>query len=80
MCIDNEIYKNFKLQAVNYAAYDIAQQTNVFEKNYTAQEKADFLNYVDEKVKPLKGEPEVLKQILIKMYSLPVSNKLNLKK
>jgi hypothetical protein len=79
-CIDKEIYKNFRLQAVNYIAYDIAQQTNVFEKNYSAQEKNDFLNYVDEKTRSLKGEPDMLKQILIKMYSLPVSNKLNLQK
>lgn len=76
-CIDKEIYMNFKLQPVNYIAYDLSHQTNVFEQNYSSEEKAGFLNYVSERASQLKGEPEVLKQTLIKMYAAPVSNKLN---
>ncbi len=74
--IDNHIHNNYFLHNVNYIAYDILNHTTVFEKNYSAEEKINFLNYVDEKIKNLKGEVDVLKQLFIKMYSYPVKNKL----
>jgi hypothetical protein len=74
--IDKQIYQNFKLNAVNYIAYDLLNKTNVFENNYTNQDKENFLNYIAKKVNELKGETEVLKHLFITLYANPVINKL----
>lgn len=75
--IDKQIYQNFKLNAVNYIAYDLLNNTNVFENNYTPQEKENFLNYINTKISELKGETEVLKSLFITLYANPVVNKLS---
>lgn len=74
--IDKQIYQNFKLNAVNYIAYDLLNKTNVFENNYTTQDKENFLNYISKKINVLKGETEVLKNLFITLYANPVINKL----
>ncbi len=74
--IDKQIYQNFKLNAVNYIAYDLLNKTNVFENNYTAQDKENFLNYITKKINVLKGETEVLKNLFITLYANPIINKL----
>lgn len=75
--IDKRIYNDYKLNAVNYIAYDLSRNTNVFETNYSKSEKDNFQKYIDEKIASLSGEPDVLKNIFIKMYAAPVENKLN---
>lgn len=77
--IDKRIYTDYKLNPVNYIAYDLNRQTNVFESNYTTKEKEDFISYLNKITESQKGEREMLKGILIKMYAYPVENKLNLK-
>lgn len=77
LLIDDKIHNNYLLHKVNYIAYDLLNKTNVFEKNYSAEEKKQFINYVEEKIKSLNGETDVLKQIFIKMYAYPVNNKLD---
>ncbi len=77
--IDKRIYTDYKLNPVNYIAYDLNRQTNVFENNHTSKEKEDFISYLNKITEPQKGEAEMLKGILIKMYSYPLENKLNLK-
>lgn len=74
--IDKCIYQSYKLNPVNYIAYDILNKTNVFENNYTPAEKEKFLNYIDQKIKAMTGEPEILKNLFLTMYSNPVVNKL----
>ncbi|MES2567520.1 MAG: 1-acyl-sn-glycerol-3-phosphate acyltransferase [Bacteroidota bacterium] len=75
--IDKCIYQGYKLNPVNYIAYDLLNKTNVFENNYNSQEKGDFLNYIDQKIKNMTGEPEVLKNIFLTLYANPVVNKLH---
>lgn len=74
--IDKCIYQSYKLNPVNYIAYDLLNKTNVFENNYTPIEKENFLNYIDQKIKVMTGEPEILKNLFLTMYSNPVVNKL----
>jgi 1-acyl-sn-glycerol-3-phosphate acyltransferase len=74
--IDKCIYQSYKLNPVNYIAYDLLNKTNVFENNYTATEKEKFLNYIDQKIKTMTGEPEVLKHLFLTMYANPIVNKL----
>ncbi|MCD6018243.1 MAG: glycerol acyltransferase [Bacteroidetes bacterium] len=74
--IDKCIYQNYKLNPVNYIAYDLLNQTNIFENNYTQTEKESFLNYISQKIKAMTGEAEVLKNLFLTMYANPVVNKL----
>lgn len=74
--IDKCIYQSYKLNPVNYIAYDLLNKTNVFENNYTSSEKEKFLNYIDQKIKAMTGEPEILKNLFLTMYANPVVNKL----
>ena len=75
-CIDKQIYQNFKLNPVNYIAYDLLQQTTIFENNYSSEEKKLFLNYIDSKIKTMTGEIEALKNLFLSLYANPVINKL----
>lgn len=75
-CIDKQIYQNFKLNPVNYIAYDLLQQTTIFENNYSSEEKNLFLNYIDSKIKTMTGEIDVLKNLFLSLYANPVINKL----
>jgi hypothetical protein len=75
-CIDKYIYQSFKLNAVNYVAYDLMHKTNVFENNYDSSEKDGFINYIETKIKSMTGEPEVLKNLFLTLYANPVINKL----
>ncbi len=74
--IDKQIHQNYKLNAVNYIAYDLLHKTNLFEGNYTIVEKQDFINYTNNQLKNLTGEQDVLKHLFIKLYATPVANKL----
>lgn len=74
--IDKQIYQNYKTNAVNFIAYDLINKTNVFENNYSKEEKESFINYVETKIKKLTGEPEILKNIFLGIYANPVINKL----
>ncbi len=75
--IDTKIRSAYKLNAVNYIAYDLIHQTTIFSTNYNSAEKELFIRYVNEKVETLDGETDVLKTIFLKMYAAPLSNKLN---
>ncbi len=74
--IDRQIHQNYYLNAVNYIAYDLSNQTNRFEEHYNASEKESFINYIDSKIVSLKGEPDILKKIFIALYANPVESTL----
>lgn len=74
--IDKQIYNAYKLNPVNYIAYDIINETNIFESHYLPVEKEKFLLYVEGKTAQLKGEIEALKILFYKMYAMPLINKL----
>ena len=74
--IDKQIYQNYKLNPVNYIAYDLLHQTNVFENNYSQEEKEHFLKYMSSTIEKLSGEEDVLKNIFLKLYANPLINKL----
>ncbi len=75
--IDKKIHAAYKLNSVNYIAYDLSHNTTIFSTNYNIGEKEIFIRYVNEKVAALDGEADVLKNLFLKMYAAPVTNKLN---
>ncbi|MEO6902596.1 MAG: glycerol acyltransferase [Bacteroidia bacterium] len=74
--IDQKIIQNYKLWPVNYIAADLINNTNKYSTNYTQQDKNDFITYIRSKIELLKGEPDVLFDLFIKLYSNPLQNKL----
>jgi hypothetical protein len=74
--IDKKIHQNYKLNPVNFIAYDLLHNTNVFSNNYTNTERENFLDYVNSKITSMKGEIDVLKSLFITIYANPVINKL----
>jgi hypothetical protein len=76
LAIDKHIHHDYKLYAVNHIAYDMLHDTDVFEETYTEEEKKQFVAYIDSHVAKLKGEPEALKQLFLRLYANPVINKL----
>lgn len=76
--IDQKIVENYKLWPVNYIAADLIDNTNTYSANYTEEDKNNFITYIQSKIKSLKGEPEVLFNLFIKLYSNPLKNKLAL--
>lgn len=76
LAIDKQIYQKYKLNPSNYIAYDMLNETNLFEKNYTAEDKESYVHYMNKKVVNLNGEQEVLRNIFLKLYANPVYNKL----
>jgi 1-acyl-sn-glycerol-3-phosphate acyltransferase len=73
--IDDQLYSNYKLWPVNYIAADIASDSNEYSMNYSPEEKADFINYVKQKISKLKGDEQTLFNMFISMYSNPVKAK-----
>ncbi|MEN8119829.1 MAG: acyltransferase [Bacteroidota bacterium] len=77
--IDNQTYENYTLWPGNYIAYDIFRKTNKYSNNkYNQEQKNKFLDYVNTKTSPLQGDKEVLKDMFIHMYAMPVINKTNI--
>ncbi len=74
--IDKQVYQNFQLNPNNYIACDMLKETNVFEKNYSASEKEQFINYMNSQIATIKGEADVLRNLFLKIYANPVINKL----
>jgi hypothetical protein len=74
--IDKQIHQNYKLNAVNYIAYDIINQTNLFQNSYTEAEKQEFIDYTNQQISEIIGEEDILRNLFIKMYSMPVENKM----
>lgn len=74
--IDKQVYQNYQLNGVNYIAYDLLKDTNVFEKNYSVNEKQAFIQYMENQIASIKGEVDVLKNLFLKLYAQPVINKL----
>ena len=76
LAIDKQIHQNYKLNPVNYIAYDILNQTDLFQNNYTEKEKQKFIEYTNQQISTLIGEQDILRNLFIKLYAMPVKNKM----
>jgi 1-acyl-sn-glycerol-3-phosphate acyltransferase len=74
--IDKKIYKGYKLNPVNYMAYDLLNQSSIFENNYSASEKDTFLTYITDTCINMTGEQDALINLFLTMYANPLINKL----
>ena len=75
--IDHEIHCNYRLYPGNYVALDLLENTDVHASEYTEEEKAKFMKYIEGQLAkidlPNKDEA-YLRERLLTMYANPVRN------
>ena len=74
--VDQRIYKSYKLFKTNYIAYDILQGGSQFADNYSADDKKDFVAYMDNGLAGIgiEADRSELEQIFLRIYANPVVN------
>ncbi|HBK94389.1 MAG TPA: hypothetical protein DDZ69_05165 [Porphyromonadaceae bacterium] len=75
--IDREIYKNYVFFPMNYIAYDLMENSNLFAARYTDEDKAAFDNYIDGQIAKIDipgKDYRFLREKLIGMYGNTVKN------
>lgn len=78
--IDDEIFRNYEIFPVNYIAYDILKDTTEFSIRYTAEEKNNFINYLNKQVAKIKidnKDVNFLKSKIVEMYANILINHLS---
>lgn len=74
--IDKEIHTQYKLWPTNYIAYDIVNGSENYKDNYSEEQKVLFVNHIDEMIEKTRYDKNGVKDILLKIYSNPVQNKM----
>lgn len=74
--IDQRIYKSYKLFKTNYIAYDILQGGNAFADCYSADDRKDFITYMNDGLAKIgiEADRSDLEQIFLRIYANPVVN------
>ena len=64
--IDTFIYKNYKLNEINYVAYDAMHQTERFRDKYTEKDISFFNNRIEVRAKDLGIDINIMKKFMLK--------------
>jgi len=76
MMIDHQIIRNYKLHKSNRIAHDVLNNTDDgLGEFYTANDKTQFLEDIEEKISTMAGDPAELSLIFYEMYARPLINK-----
>lgn len=78
--IDEGIFKNYEIYTVNYIAHDMLKNSNRFSTKYSAEEKDNFIAYIDKQIEKIKIENkdhDFLKHKIIEMYANELNNQLS---
>ena len=78
--IDEEIFKNYEIYPINYIAYDVLNNSKRFISKYTAEEKANFIAYINKQVDKIEIENKdvgYLKMKITEMYANILINHLS---
>ncbi|MDW3649024.1 MAG: glycerol acyltransferase [Bacteroidia bacterium] len=75
--LDREIWTLYKLWPNNFIAYDLLEGKDQFWNFYTKEEKQIFLDYMENKLKGIKGDSKMLKEQFLLIYANPLRNKLD---
>lgn len=77
--IDQQIHRNYRLYPGNYVALDMLEGTEAYTDQYTAEDKAKFVKYIQgqlAKIDLSNKDEAYLKERLLTMYANPVRNNL----
>lgn len=72
--IDKRVYLNYKLWPTNYIAYELLNQTYRYKDQYTQEEMDQFVEYMEQGLSTLVGDPSELREIFLGIYANPVVN------
>ena len=73
--IDQQIYQNYHLTKNNYIAFDYQKQSAQFSGFYTEEDKAKFLQYLQQQSIVEDVSPEKMIHYLLEIYANPVKTK-----
>ena len=79
--IDRAIHLNYRFYPCNYISYDIVEDSNRFADKYSAEEKAEFLDYVEKQLAKVvipvdDNDIAFMRNMILTMYSNPLRNHL----
>lgn len=72
--IDKRVYLNYKLWPTNYIAYELLNQTYRYKDQYTQEQMDNFVEYMNQGLASLVGDPSELREIFLGIYANPVVN------
>ena len=78
-CIDQRIYRNYRMYPGNYVAYDWLNGTTEFTGSYSQEEKQQFVGYIEQqlgKIEIPNKDEAFLREKLLLMYANPLINHL----
>ena len=72
--VDERVVEGYKLWPNNYLAYDILNSTDKYSANYSAEDKAKFLAYMEHQLGTVEPElnKEELREVFLGIYANPV--------
>ena len=72
--VDKRVVEGYKLWPNNYLAYDILNSTDKYSANYSAEDKAKFLAYMEHQLGTVEPElnKEELREVFLGIYANPV--------
>lgn len=73
--IDKRIYDKYKLFITNYVAHDLRNGETKFTDRYAENDKARFINYMEQGLSKIEGDKEELRDIFLGIYANPINTK-----
>lgn len=73
--VNKEIYALYRLWPTNYIAFDLLNNSNLYEDQYTKEDKQKFLDHIEVTIVKTGQSHDLAKEILLNMYANPVKNK-----
>ena len=72
--VDKRVVEGYKLWPNNYLAYDILNSTDKYSANYSAEDKAKFIAYMEHQLGTVEPElnKEELREVFLGIYANPV--------
>ena len=74
--IDSEIYKNYHLFPFNYLAFDLLNNSNQFNVEYSDEDQQSFDLHLEEQLTPYKASREQLISYFLEIYANPLKMKI----
>ena len=74
--VDEQIQCNIQLWPTNYIAYDLLMGMNTFQKDYSDDERQNFIQYIDSRLEQNKMYDVDSRTRLLSIYANPVKNKI----
>lgn len=78
--IDAEIYQHYKCWPTHYMAYDLLFKSNEYKEHYSDADLKSFMEYMENEIKDIEGDTNIIQDIFLKIYANPVINSRKLKK